>query len=209
MTIGESLRYWREENSYSLKDVEVKTNINNGNLSRYERDLNYPSIEICIKLANLYHISLDDLIGRSYESEYSNQLPNTSAPVSPLSADKQTLYQERLKELRTEKNVSQKDLAKIIGTTNSSICDWERGRTQPKIAEIIKLCEFFQVSTDYLLGRTDELGDVLVSNATRLDLTDDEKDLLKLYRAMSHPQKIRLIAYGEGLVGAAPSSARN
>ena len=91
MTIGESLRDWREENSYSLKDVEVKTNINNGNLSRYERDLNYPSIEICIKLANLYHISLDDLIGRSYESEYSNQLPNTSAPISPLSAKEQKL----------------------------------------------------------------------------------------------------------------------
>ncbi len=115
----------------------------------------------------------------------------------------------RIKELREERNFTQQQIAQAIGGTQSNIAKWEKGIVQPTADAIIKLSIFFNVSADYLLGRTDELGGALISNAPRLDLTDDEKELLKLYRAMSHPQKIRLVAYGEGLVGAAPSSARN
>lgn len=64
MALGENMRFLREEHGYSLKDVELQTGINNGNLSRYERNLNYPSIELCIKLANLYEVTLDELVGR-------------------------------------------------------------------------------------------------------------------------------------------------
>lgn len=62
-------------------------------------------------------------------------------------------FRERLKELRAEKKVSQKKLAKIIGTNNSSVCDWERGRSEPSIELIIKICDYFEVSADYFLGR--------------------------------------------------------
>lgn len=65
MALGENLRFLREEKGYSLKEVEQNTGINNGNLSRYERNLNFPSIELCIRLADLYQISLDELVGRS------------------------------------------------------------------------------------------------------------------------------------------------
>ncbi len=59
------MRMWREERGLTLKEVELRTGIDNGNLSRYERDLNFPSIELCIKLANLYSITLDELTGRT------------------------------------------------------------------------------------------------------------------------------------------------
>ena len=98
-----------------------------------------------------------------------------------------TIFQERLKELRIEKNASQKELAQIIGTTNSSICDWERGRTQPGLAEIIKLCEFFQISTDYLLGRTDELGAVITPFPSTDNYTEEEKKLIADYRELTPP----------------------
>ena len=62
-------------------------------------------------------------------------------------------FRERLKELRAEKKISQKKLAKIIGTNNSSICDWERGRSEPSGEMIIKICDYFEVSADYFLGR--------------------------------------------------------
>lgn len=65
MALGENMRFLREEHGYSLKDVELQTGINNGNLSRYERNLNYPSIELCIKLADLYEVTLDELVGRA------------------------------------------------------------------------------------------------------------------------------------------------
>ena len=62
---------------------------------------------------------------------------------------------QRLNELRKDKGLSQKELANIIGTNNSSVCDWERGRTEPSVEMIIKICKFFEVSADYLLGLED------------------------------------------------------
>ncbi len=62
---------------------------------------------------------------------------------------------ERLKELRKSNGLSQKQLADIIGTTNSSICDWERGRTEPPLETVVKIADYFEVSCDYLLGRTE------------------------------------------------------
>lgn len=64
-------------------------------------------------------------------------------------------FGKRLKELRTEKNISQKDLAEIIDTNNSSVCDWECGRAEPNFDTLVRLCAFFGVSADYLLGISD------------------------------------------------------
>lgn len=64
-------------------------------------------------------------------------------------------FGKRLKELRIEKKLSQKELANIISTNNSSVCDWECGRSEPNFDALIKLCKFFDVTADYLLGLSD------------------------------------------------------
>ena len=61
----------------------------------------------------------------------------------------------RLKELRKKRNLSQKDLAVILNTSNSSICDWECGRSQPDIETLIELAKYFEVTIDYLVGLED------------------------------------------------------
>ena len=61
----------------------------------------------------------------------------------------------RLKELRNEKKLTQKELSIILKTNNSSICDWECGRTEPSVYYIIEICKYFQISADYLLGLED------------------------------------------------------
>ncbi len=58
----------------------------------------------------------------------------------------------RLRELRTDKQMSMKQLAVAIGTTDAAISNWENGINEPKISYVIRLCEFFNVSADYLLG---------------------------------------------------------
>ena len=68
------------------------------------------------------------------------------------------LFSERLKDLRKIKNLSQKQVAEILRTTNSSICDWECGRSQPDFETLVCIAEFFEVSADYLLGLEDESG---------------------------------------------------
>lgn len=60
---------------------------------------------------------------------------------------------ERIKELRQEKNLSQSMLAQKIGVSQKAIDYWERGINEPKATYIVRLADFFDVSTDYLLGR--------------------------------------------------------
>ena len=62
---------------------------------------------------------------------------------------------ERLKELRLEKGISQDQLAKATGISQSAIAHWEIGERIPNAYAIIILARFFNVSTDYLLGVED------------------------------------------------------
>lgn len=68
------------------------------------------------------------------------------------------IFQDRFRELRKNKNLSQKALAKILQTNNSSVCDWECGRTQPDMETLAQIAIYFDVSADYLLGLEDETG---------------------------------------------------
>ena len=61
-------------------------------------------------------------------------------------------FKVKLKELRKLNNLSQMQLAEILKTNNSSICDWERGRTQPDLQTLVDIARFFEVSSDYILG---------------------------------------------------------
>ena len=65
-------------------------------------------------------------------------------------------FGERLKELRLEKGLTQKQLANEIGNTQSAIVYWESNKQEPTISTLKKLCRFFNVSADYLLGIKDD-----------------------------------------------------
>lgn len=67
-------------------------------------------------------------------------------------------FSTRLKELRIEKGLTQKNLADAIGTTDDSIFSWEKGRSQPSFEMLKVLCTFFDVSSDYFIGLEDETG---------------------------------------------------
>lgn len=60
---------------------------------------------------------------------------------------------ERIKELRLEQGVSQSTLGNSIGVSQKAVDYWERGVNKPKASYIVKLADFFNVSSDYLLGR--------------------------------------------------------
>lgn len=59
---------------------------------------------------------------------------------------------ERIKELRLSRGLTQTDLAKIMSVTRSSVNAWELGISVPTAAKLVELSLFFHVSTDYLLG---------------------------------------------------------
>ena len=67
-------------------------------------------------------------------------------------------FRERLRETRKSMNLTQQQLAIALNTNNSSICDWECGRSQPDLETIAKIACYFDITTDYLLGLEDETG---------------------------------------------------
>lgn len=65
------------------------------------------------------------------------------------------MFTERLKILRKEAGLTQKDVAEHLGIKQPTYAQWENGRTKPKGETLEKFANFFNVSTDYLLGNTD------------------------------------------------------
>lgn len=61
----------------------------------------------------------------------------------------------RIKSLRVEKGISQSALASFLGVTKTQISDIENAKTSTSIERLIALADYFDVSTDFLLGRTD------------------------------------------------------
>lgn len=93
------------------------------------------------------------------------------------------MFGERLKKLREECNLPQSTLAENINISQQALSKWENGYTQPDNDSLIKLAEYFCVSVDYLLGKTEvrrydepynnELEKILFSKAK--DLSDEDK----------------------------------
>ncbi len=64
------------------------------------------------------------------------------------------IFAERLKELRTEKGISQYKLAEVLEVSPAGVCYWETDRSEPTAPNLVKISDFFDVSVDFLLGKT-------------------------------------------------------
>lgn len=93
---------------------------------------------------------------------------------------------EKIKELRKEKEIYQKELANKLNKSITCICDWERGRTEPNIQDLKALADIFGCSIDYLVGRENEDGIVYVTGEK---LTNSEKKLIATIRQLQNADK--------------------
>ncbi len=62
---------------------------------------------------------------------------------------------QRLKDLREDRDLSQNDIAKLLGTTRQQVSKWETGVQMMGVDKYVKLAEHYNVSVDYLLGLID------------------------------------------------------
>ena len=83
-------------------------------------------------------------------------------------------FGNRLKTLRLQKNMTQANLAEILGLTKSVISAYETGLRQPSYDVLIAISRVFKVSTDYLLLGTESKNDLDLSG-----LTDEEVKAIK------------------------------
>lgn len=64
-------------------------------------------------------------------------------------------FADRIKELRLENKLTQRELASHFGFDRSTVSDWETRGREPDYDLLIKLADYFDVTLDYLLGRKD------------------------------------------------------
>ena len=64
----------------------------------------------------------------------------------------------KIRELRKKGKLSQEEFAQIIGYSRPLIAKWESDERDPDTTTLIKIADYFNVSTDYLLGREDDYG---------------------------------------------------
>lgn len=66
-------------------------------------------------------------------------------------------YQRRLRDLREDHDKTQQDIADILGTSQTMYARYERGANELPLRHLLKLADYYGVSTDYLLGRSDTM----------------------------------------------------
>ena len=101
----------------------------------------------------------------------------------------------RIRELRQEKGLTQKELGLKLELAESTISLYESGKREPDIATLIRLADFFEVSTDYLLNRVNKSTSGQELSAARVsggrdysDLTPEQIEKLKSYEAFLRSQ---------------------
>ena len=65
-------------------------------------------------------------------------------------------YVKRIRDLREDADLTQSQIAEYLGTSQTMYARYERGANEIPVRHIIKLCKFYNVSADYILGITDE-----------------------------------------------------
>ena len=113
----------------------------------YSNAYNYgiiPKTSSLIRIANYFDISIEYLIGNTDNERFEKSLQ----PVN---------FKERLIELQNEKGISTVyELSQCIHIHRNNIAQWNKLNCIPLIDDLIIIADFFDVSIDYLLGRTDD-----------------------------------------------------
>lgn len=111
---------------------------------------------------------------------------------------------EKIAGLREKRGFTQGDLAAKLGISRASLSHYEKNRREPDYATLTKLADYFQVSVDYLLGRSDDTAAALPEVAVQefednLELSDES--LLQKYaftvdgRKLTMQESKRFIAF--------------
>ena len=131
MNVGERIKQLRKEKKLTLKELSHKADISISFLSDIENGRSNPSLERLKDIAEALDTTISYLLGETSD------------------------LGKRIKELRTEKNISQNEMAKILGITQQAVSAYEKGLREPDLETLKKTANFFNVSIDYLLGRSD------------------------------------------------------
>ena len=136
----------REEYDLTQLKMSEIMNVSKSNYARWETNESIIPLKHLNNLCNYFNVSMDYITGLSKEKNYIiiNKKLNKE------------LIGKRLKEFRENNNLTQEELAKQINTSPSTISAYESGKTMLLTAFAYDICKKYNISLDYLCGRTDK-----------------------------------------------------
>ncbi len=94
------------------------------------------------------------------------------------------MFGPRLKQLRNEKKITQSDLAKLLGVSPSTIGMYEQNRREPDTKTLKIFADYFEVSFDYLLGRSEYRNFDPLCSINTISLNGLDEDQIEAVRNM-------------------------
>lgn len=145
MNFVERVRFLSNMYDYSQTDIANGTGISKNQISKYVSGIYLPTLKNALKLSKFFDCSLDYLFGIE-------NIPNKyNAPLGEPIFD---VFLERLEKLTLDKSLF--SICKEFNLTRNSFYEWKYKRTFPTMENLIKLALAFDVSIEFLIGRTDE-----------------------------------------------------
>lgn len=110
----------------------------------------------------------------------------------------------RLKNLRINADMTQTELASLLGVSQNAIFNWENGKREPSQLNIEKLADIFKVSPAYLMGweTPNAIASATITLCNVHCETEDEAKLILSYRELNNVSKQKVTAYTETLLTA-------
>ena len=142
-----NIRTLRKEYNLSQNQLGIEIGYSKNMISLWETGLQTPCADAIVILSRYFQVSTDYVLKVSDDNTMLHRMDDFYVDLS--------IFNNRLKELRTNKNLSQEELAKRTGLTKTSINHWENAKCLPNAKAIVTLSNFFGVTTDYLLGESD------------------------------------------------------
>lgn len=98
------------------------------------------------------------------------------------------MFYQRLRDLKEDNDLKQNYLAKLIGTSENTYGRYERGEKEIPLDKALILAEHYNVSLDYIAGRTNDKKGLSKSN-----MSDKETEIIKKFRSLSERRKGEVI----------------
>lgn len=176
-SFGQRFKKLRQEKNLTQEKLAEKFFLNKSSISRYEQNKQLPEIDLLEKIADFFDVSVDYLLGRV-----------------EINSTQSTEFAHRLKQLRKDSKLTQEELSNKLSSSRSTIAGYETERKEPDYETLKKIADFFDVSVDYLLGRTD-------IKKIEQNSSDKEKDnsnpFLKEFEGLSPESQKELEKYME------------
>lgn len=140
------LREIREKNGFTQFTISKLMGISRGSYSLWELEVDYIPIRRLNDFCNICNVSIDYALGFTDLYQYSNTRKKINLRKSS----------ERLKEIRKENGKTQEYIGKKLSLNRSLLSKYEKEHTLISTTFLIEYIKLFNISGDYLLGKTDE-----------------------------------------------------